>query len=139
MSEKVFILTGRSLLTDGIVSKLAQSTHASEFEVIDMCQSDPLRTIIDGIPAVLVVDQDDPEFCEKLKDKVLEALPVVRIIFLNPKSPKLRVVQSIERKMICLDDLLNEIETNVANGLSINLQQSIRSDEKHLAIASLIS
>lgn len=127
------------MLTDGIVSKLAQSTHASDFEVIDMCRSDPLKTIIDGTPAVLVVDQDDPEFCEKLKDKVLEALPIVRIIFLNPEFPKLRVVQSIERKMMSLDDLLNEIELNVASGHSINLQQSIHTDEKHLAIASLIS
>lgn len=130
MGEKTFILTGRSLLTDGIVSKLAQSTHAIEIEVIDMCQPDPLKTIVDGTPAVLVVDQDDPEYCEKLKDRLLEALPIVRIIFLNPESPKFRVIQSIERKMTNLDDLLSEIEMKVTGDIS---------SEKNLASASLVS
>lgn len=127
------------MLTDGIVSKLAHSIRAGEFEVIDMCQSDPLKLILDIKPIVLVVDQDDPEFCKKLKDKILEALPIVRIIFLDPESPKLRVVQSVERKMLDLDDLLDEIEMNVANGLSINSQQSNCVDETHLAIAPSLS
>ena len=132
MYEKTIVLTGHSLLTDGIVSKLA---HSGKFDVIDMCQVDPLKLILNAMPSVLVVDQDDPEFCEKLKDKILEVLPVVKIIFLNPEMPKFRIVQSVERRMMCLDDLLNEMD--VAIELPINLQQSTRSDE-YPVVASLI-
>ena len=138
MSDKFFVLTGRSLLTDGIVSKLANSIHRGKFEVIDICQVDPLKLVLDAKPSVLVVDQGDPEFCEKLKDKIFEALPIIRIIFLNPEESKLRVVQSIERKILDMDDLLNELEINIANDFSISPQSSIHS-EGHLEIASLIS
>jgi len=109
MGEKVIILKGRSLFTDGVVSKLTHSSLMSQFEVIDMCQPDPLQAILEAKPGVLVVDENDPEYSEKLEGRLFKIIPNVKIILLDSETTHVRVVQWAEHNIPQLSDLLDEI------------------------------
>lgn len=109
MSAKVVILAGRSLFTDGVISKLRASSQAQYFEVIDMCQPDPLRAIEAACPDVLVLDGNDPEFCAKLKSNMFANLSHLKIIFLDSQSARTRIMQWEEHDTTQITDLLEDI------------------------------
>ena len=109
MNKNIVILKGRSLFTDGIVSSLARSALLGRFRVIDLCQSDPMQQILKEQPDVLVLDENDPEYLEKLKDKLFQAFSIIKIIFLDSKTAHIRVVQWCEHNVHQLSDLLDEI------------------------------
>ena len=97
------------MFTDGIASSLTRSALLGRFRVIDLCQSDPMQQILKAQPDVLVLDENDPEYSEKLKDKLFQSFSIIKIIFLDSKTAHIRVVQWCEHNIHQLSDLLNEI------------------------------
>jgi hypothetical protein len=112
MSAKVVVLAGRSLFTEGVISKLRRSALGRSFDVIDMCQLDPLREIYKLRPDVLVVDGNDPEYCEKLKGNTFPDLSHLKIIFLNSQSARTRILQWEEHDTTQIADLLDEMSAS---------------------------
>ena len=97
------------MFIDGIVSSLTRSAMLGWFRVIDLCQSDPMQQILKAQPDVLVLDENDPEYSEKLKDKLFQSFSIIKIIFLDSKTAHIRVVQWREHNIHQLSDLLDEI------------------------------
>jgi hypothetical protein len=112
MSAKVVVLTGRSLFTEGVISKLRRSSQVRSFDVIDMCQPDPLRMIEALRPDVIVVDGNDPEYCAKLKGNTFPNLSHLKIIFLDSQSARTRILQWQEHDTTQIADLLDEINAS---------------------------
>ena len=108
MNNKVLILTGRSLFTEGVISKLRNSPFKGKIEVVDMGQADPLQAIIKAHPDFLVLDETDPEFSSQLRTALFAAIPHLRVIFLDPKTTQLRLIQWDEYDNSQIWDLLNE-------------------------------
>ena len=109
MSAKVVVLAGRSLFTEGVISKLRRSPLGRSFDVVDMCQPDPLRAIEALRPDVIVVDGSDPEYCAKLKGNSFSNLSHLKIIFLDSQSARTRILQWEEHDTTQIADLLDEM------------------------------
>jgi hypothetical protein len=109
MSAKVVVLAGRSLFTEGVISKLRRSSLGGSFEVIDMCQPDPLHVINALHPDVIVVDGNDPEYCAKLKGNTFPNLSHLKMIFLDSQSARTRILQWEEHDTTQIADLLEEM------------------------------
>jgi DNA-binding NarL/FixJ family response regulator len=109
MSAKVVILAGRSLFTQGVISKLRGAPTQRNFEVIDLCQPDALQAIEAACPDVIVVDGNDPEFIAQIKGSMFPNLSQLKIIFLNSKTSRTRILQWEEHDTIQINDLLDEI------------------------------
>ena len=109
MSAKVVVLAGRSLFTQGVISKLRCSSLSRSFDVIDMCQPDPLSLIETLSPDVIVVDGNDPEYCAKIKGNTFPNLSHLKIIFLDSQSARTRILQWEEHDTNQIADLLDEI------------------------------
>jgi hypothetical protein len=112
MSAKVVVLAGRSLFTEGVISKLRRSSQGRSFDVIDMCQPDPLRAIYALRPDVIVVDGNDPEYCAKLKGNTFPDLSHLKIIFLDSQSARTRILQWEEHDTTQIADLLDEMSAS---------------------------
>jgi hypothetical protein len=108
MGTKILILTGHSLFADGVISRFMNSPLAGKFEVVDMCQPDPLQAVINANPEYLILDATDPELTEQLKSELFSALACLKVIFLDPQSNHLRVLQCEEYDNSQIWDLLNE-------------------------------
>jgi hypothetical protein len=78
----------------------------------------------------LVLDENDPEYSEKLKDKLFQSLPVIKIIFLDSKTTRIRVVQWCEHNIQQLSDLLDEIDSVGELTLNLTLQPKEFSGER---------
>lgn len=109
MSAKVVVLAGRSLFTEGVISKLRRSSLGGSFEVIDMCQPDPLHAIYTLRPDVIIVDGNDPEYCAKLKGYTFPKLSHLKMIFLDSQSARTRILQWEEHDTTQITDLLDEM------------------------------
>jgi len=109
MSAKVVVLAGRSLFTEGVISKLRRSTLGRSFDVVDMCQPDPQQAIEILAPDVLIVDGNDPEYCAKLKGNTFPNLSHLKIIFLDSQSARTRILQWEEHDTTQIADLLDEM------------------------------
>lgn len=109
MSAKVVVLAGKSLFTEGVISKLRRSSLGRSFDVVDMCQSDPLLKIEALRPDVIVVDGNDPEYCAKLKGNTFANLSHLKIIFLDSQSARTRILQWEEHDTTQIADLLDEM------------------------------
>jgi hypothetical protein len=130
MTKNIVFLKGRSLFTDGIVSNLSRFALLGRFHVIDLCQLDPMQQILKEQPDILVLDENDPEYSEKLKDKLFQSLPVIKIIFLDSKTTRIRVVQWCEHNIQQLSDLLDEIDSVGELTLNLTLQPKEFSGER---------
>jgi hypothetical protein len=109
MSAKVVILAGRSLFTQGVISKLRGLSLQKNFEVIDLCQPEPLQAIEAACPDVIVVDGNDPEYISKVEGSMFPNLSQLKIIFINSKTSRTRVLQWEEHDTTQITDLLDEI------------------------------
>ena len=122
MSAKVAVLAGRSLFTEGVISKLRRSVMGRSFDVIDMCQPDPLRAIYALHPDVIIVDGNDPEYCAKLKGNTFSQLSHLKMIFLDSQSARTRILQWEEHDTTQIADLLDEMsapEQSTGPGASV--------------------
>jgi hypothetical protein len=110
MGNKILILTGHSLFTDGVISKLLNSPLAGKFDVVDLRQPDPLQAVIEANPDYVILDETDPELTEQLKSELFTAVSHLKVIFLDPQKNHLRVLQCEEYDNSQIWDLLNEVD-----------------------------
>lgn len=110
MGNKILILTGHSLFTDGVISKLLNSPLAGKFDVVDMRQPDTMQAVIKANPDYLILDETDPELTEQLKSELFTALSCLKVIFLDPQRNHLRVLQCEEYDNSQIWDLLDDAD-----------------------------
>jgi DNA-binding NarL/FixJ family response regulator len=110
VQTRIVILSSRSLFTEGIASRLRQ--HAEQFEVhhVDSRQADALDQVVSVQPATVIIDASDEEVSQRCSiGAMVDALPSVKIIRLDPQQEHVQVVTSEQRQAGEVRDLIDLI------------------------------
>lgn len=110
--SRVAILSSQSLFTEGVVARLRQQLESQSLVVVDARHQGALQEVIAAHPAAVIVDMSDPvteQICQL--GQLLEALPMVTVIRLNPQHDQVQVVTSAQRTMSQVQDLIDVIKT----------------------------
>jgi DNA-binding NarL/FixJ family response regulator len=109
---RVVILSGRSLFTEGIASRLRQDEARVEVVTVDSRQPNALAGVIAAQPTAVIFDATDPESTQHCSlDTLLEALPGLKVLRLDPQQQQVQVVTSEQRKASEVSDLIAVIES----------------------------
>ena len=108
---RVVILSGHSLFTQGIASRLRQHSERLEIQIIDPHHADVSEQVVAAQPSAVIIDASDPDaemYCSI--GELLVALPSLKIIRLDPQQPQVQVVTSEQRTAGEVRDLIDLIE-----------------------------
>ena len=95
MESKIAILTGHSLLADGLVSRLRDYPEAAELKVFDGQEADILNQLIAFKPSVLILEEEETQSNNACSlKKILALLPNLLVIYLHLGRPEVQVIQS---------------------------------------------
>ena len=95
MESKIAILTGHSLLADGLVSRLRDYPEAAELKVFDGQEPDILNQLIAFKPSVLILEEEGTQSNNACSlKKILALLPNLLVIYLHLGRPEVQVIQS---------------------------------------------
>jgi len=106
----IVILSGRSLLADGVASQLRQADLDLDFHVVNPRQPGAIDQIVSVNPSVVIMDGTDRELAEFCPlGQLVDSLPTVRIIWLNPQQEHVQLVTSELRVATQVSDLIDLI------------------------------
>ena len=103
----VAILTGNSLLAEGVISRLRQHPDQLDLRVIETTNPCAIKQIIDIQPSTVILDDSDPIVAQQsLIDTLLTNIPSLTLIRLDPQSTQIQVVHWEEHRVSKVRDLL---------------------------------
>ena len=107
---RVVVLSSHSLFTEGVASRLKQHVDRVDLQHVDVQRADALELIVASRPAVIIVDagQDLGDHCSL--GKILQALPTVKVIRLDPQQERVQLVTSEQHPAGEVSDLIELIE-----------------------------
>jgi hypothetical protein len=114
--KKVVVLTGQSLLTQGIISNLRDSSVSLEMETLEIERPDLLETLIGLHPEIIIL-----ETSQSLADHgcslqyFFDALPNLIVMEVNLKNSSVQLIRSDLYDTSGFAGLLNVIENVRAN------------------------
>jgi DNA-binding NarL/FixJ family response regulator len=109
---RVVVLGKPSLFTEGIAARLGQHADQVELVVVDSREADAMARAIAARPAVVLVEANDEHVDRPCPlGDLLEAVPAVRLIRLDPSEDRIRVVTSEQRTVNDPIDLINVVLT----------------------------
>jgi DNA-binding NarL/FixJ family response regulator len=112
-SPRVVILSGQSLFTEGIASRLREHISQLELTVIDPRGTDALEQIKNYQPSAVLLDATDSEVAELCPlNEILMAVPEVKVLRLDPRREQFQVVTSEEKVAGLVRDLVDVIMPN---------------------------
>jgi hypothetical protein len=105
------ILSGHSLFAEGVASRLQTHLDRLDLQVVDINEEDVLSKVVSLKPATVILDAIDSETGDVMPlSKLLNALPEVTVIHLDPQQSQVRVVTSSERMLGEVKDLIEVIQ-----------------------------
>jgi hypothetical protein len=115
--KKVIVLTGQSLLTQGIVSNLRESSISVDMETLDFSRPDLIETLIDLKPEIVILESSQSLANHGCSLQYLfEALPSLIVMEVNLKTSSVQLIRSHLYDASGFASLLNVIE-NVRTNL----------------------
>ncbi len=113
MRTQVVILSGHSLFSEGVASRLKKHLDRLDLQVIDINEEDVLSKIVSLTPATVILEAMDTETSNTIPlSKLFKALPEVTVIRLDPQQSQVQVVTSEERMLGEVKDLIDVIQGN---------------------------
>jgi hypothetical protein len=110
---KVIVLSSRSLYAEGVLSRLREQAEQVDLQVVDSREADALAQIISCVPAAVIVDTSDAEASHHLSlTRLLEELPSLKIIRLDPQRQGFQVVTSEQHQAEEVHDLIDIIKSS---------------------------
>ncbi len=107
---RVVILSGQSLFTEGVASRLREHIHQLDLTVIDPRGTDALEQIKYYQPSAVILDSADPEVAELCPlNEILMAVPAVKVVQLDARREQFHVVTSEEKVAGLVRDLVDVI------------------------------
>ncbi len=107
---RVIILSSRSLFVEGVATRLRQHLAEGDVHTIDARQADVLELVIAAQPSVVIVDATDTEAAQACSiGDLLQALPTLRLVRLDPQQKQVQVVVSEQRVVDEIRDLVDVI------------------------------
>jgi hypothetical protein len=109
-ARRVIVLSGRSLFAEGTASSLRRSTESLQVAVIDPREPQVLERIAELAPSIVILDSRDATLVEHCEvTALLDVLPDLRIIRLDPKNEQIQIVTGEHRKAASIDELIELI------------------------------
>jgi hypothetical protein len=110
METRVAILTGHSLLADGLISRLREYAEQLELQVFDIEQANVLSQITAFHPLALILEENKSGQAESCSLKsILTALPNTLVIYLGLGDDDIHVIQSEQHHAGGVQELLEII------------------------------
>ncbi len=111
---RVIVLSGHSLLAEGIAARLGQQLSQQELMTVDANEPGALQHVIQANPAAIILDATDEDVTRTCPlDALLSALPALKIFRLDPQTERIQVVTSQQRQAWEVRDLVEMIQSEV--------------------------
>ncbi len=111
MQASIVILSVHALLAAGIASRLKEHLQPAALEIVDPRQGDAMAQISAIQPSVVILDTTDSEAARRCPlDRLLLALPELKLICIDPHGNQVQVVTGEKRKAVDVADLAEVIE-----------------------------
>jgi DNA-binding NarL/FixJ family response regulator len=115
-TTRVVILSTHSLFVEGVAKRLKQHLPEEHVQVVDARQADALEQVMAARPTSVILDATDVEATSNCPlSKMLNALPSLKIIRLDPHTDKIQVVVSEQRVVEQVSDLIEVIQASGAD------------------------
>jgi len=109
---RVVILSGHSLFTEGIASRLREHSERLDIQTIDPRNANVAEQVIAAQPLAVILDASDPDAENHCSiGELLVALPWLKIIRLDPQQSQVQIVTSERRTAGEVRDLIDLIES----------------------------
>ena len=108
----VVILSTRSLFIEGVANRLKQHLPEENVKVVDARQTDALKQVVAAQPTSVILDATEAEATKNCPlSEMLNALPLLKIIWLDPQKDTIQVVVSEQRTVEQVSDLIEVIQS----------------------------
>jgi len=109
--SQVVILSSQSIFAEGVAARLKQSLDGQSLVIIDTREPDALRRVIAAHPTAVILDVSDSETEQSCSlGTLLDALPALTLIRLDPAQDHVQVVISEQRTVHQVQDLMQVIK-----------------------------
>lgn len=109
--SRVVILSNRTLLVEGVITRLKQYESRVELHVLDLDQLNLLAKIAQIQPLAIILDDKDPLVSQAIPlDKLLRELPTLKVIRLDAQCLQTQVIRSEQYSVKEVCDLLELID-----------------------------
>ena len=109
-ARRVIVLSGHSLFAEGTASSLRRSTESLQITVLDPREPQVLERIAELAPSIVILDTRDATLVETCSvTDLLDVLPDLRIIRLDPENEQIQIVIGEHRKAASIDELIELI------------------------------
>jgi len=119
----VVILSTRSLFVEGVAKRLKRQLPEEHMQVVDARQADALEQVVAARPTIVILDATDAEATRNCPlSKMLNALPKLKVIRLDPQKDQIQVVVSEQRAVEQVSDLIEVIKSSAVDQSAANSQ-----------------
>jgi len=109
---RVVILSSRSLFVEGVAKRLKQHLPENDVQVVDARQKNALEQVIAAQPTSVILDATDADVYRNCPlSKLLNVLPLIKVIRLDPQQDKIQIVISEQRSVDQVRDLVQVIQS----------------------------
>lgn len=113
----VVILSGRGLFAEGVISRLRRQADRVEVHVVAADQPQAFERVVSARPAAVILDASDADIANSLPlSRLLEVLPEVRVLRLDPERDRVHVVTSEQHQASEIADLFSVIVPPAPSG-----------------------
>jgi hypothetical protein len=105
--KKVVVLTGNSLLAQGMVSRLRQYSRLLELLEVDLATPNSLRQVSEFQPEIIIFDESDfTDSRQTLFVNLLNTIPDAILVELRMENPNVQMIQSVRYTASSADELV---------------------------------
>jgi hypothetical protein len=127
---RVVILSSQSIFAEGVAASLQQKLATESLFIVDAHQPDALEQVLAKRPTCVILEATDAEVakCCPLTE-LLDALPSLAIIRLDPEQDRIQVVTSQQHRAIHMSDLVEVITgggVGQTTGKEVNRNDAVR-------------
>lgn len=107
---RVILLSDHTLFAEGIQTWLQQNQDGVEFQIVEGSNPEALTQVIAACPVAVILDDSVLDHSNLITlDRLLKALPSVRIIRLDACSEKIQVIDCERLSLAKVSDLVDLI------------------------------
>ena len=112
--KKVVVLTGNSLLAQGMVSRLRQYSRLLELLEVDLTTPNSLRQVSDFQPEIIIFDENDfTDSRQPLFVNLLNTIPDAILVELRMENPNVQMIQSVRYTASSADELVQLFKSSI--------------------------
>jgi len=104
---RIVILSRGSIFADGIARRLAEREDVAMVRLVDVRRDDVLEQVCELRPSLVILDATDAVACQRLSVAcILNAVPGVTLIQVDPRSDQIVIFKSIEKQAARVHDIV---------------------------------